>query len=311
MSAAKGKLRIATVSMARGLRAPRNRQDNLDYVARCFEEIAPLRLDLVCLPEVFPVSGIPNEGQSVCDADREFVCAMAAQHRTYVVAGIYEQREGAKYNTAVVADRSGRIAGRYDKIHPTEPELERGVRPGRRDQAPVDTELGRIGMQICFDANWPDDWKRLKDLGADLIVFPSAYPAGRKLEAMALLNEMPVVSAVQQVPSGIVDSTGRWMVQTDRLSWWVWAVLDLDRTVFHWDFQADKVRAIRKRYGDKVRIETFGHEAWFVLERASQDVSVAEIAREFDLTTRREYLARADRARDQVEAQSRACDTKT
>jgi len=109
------------------------------------------------------------------------------------------------------------------------------------------------------------------------------------------LYDVPIVASVQMMPAGILDGAGRWLARTDRFSWWVSATLDLERTVFHWDFQGEKLRAVRAKYGARVRIETFGEEAWFALEPAAPDVSIPEIAREFGLVTHREYMARVER----------------
>ena len=281
--------------MARGLRRAANRQDNFDYIASVMDQCAPLRPDLVLWPECFAFSDLPATTWTP-GPDGEFVCAQARKHGTNVAGCFIEWREGGRFNTTLVAGRDGKVLGRYDKVHLTEPELGRGGLSGATDQRPIATDVGLIGVQTCFDANWPEDWHRLAGLGAEIILFPSAYPGGRVIESIALLSHVPIVASVQMMPAGILDSTGRWVAQTDRFSWWVSAVLDLERTVFHWDFQGEKLQSIRERYGNRLRIETFGHEAWFTLEPADPGVRIADVVREFGLVTHREYAARAERA---------------
>jgi len=63
----------------------------------------------------------------------------------------------------VVVFRQGRIAGQYNKIHPTENEIKEGTHPGDTELRVFETDFGTIGIQICFDVNWQEQWRRLKD----------------------------------------------------------------------------------------------------------------------------------------------------
>ncbi|MFH0796553.1 MAG: carbon-nitrogen hydrolase family protein [Candidatus Omnitrophota bacterium] len=294
------KIRVASVSMAYEFRKVRKREDNLNYIAETVAEIASIKPDLICLPEAFPIAGL-DKAEKVSEKDTELLCNLAKKYCTYLVGSIYEIRGGEIYNTALVVNRKGEIVGRYDKIHPTEGavgELGKGILPGKKEQLPVKTDFGKVGIQICFDANWPQEWQGLVEKGADLIVFSSAFPAGTILNSIAVLSKVYIVPAIWSLHSGIIDNTGRWVVQTDRFSFWVWAAIDLERTVFHWDYQEDRVKEMRRKYGDKLKIETFGPEAWFVLEPTVPEVSIPDIVREFKLITYRDYIKRATEAQD-------------
>ncbi|HNQ34490.1 MAG TPA: carbon-nitrogen hydrolase family protein [bacterium] len=283
------RITAVALGMAREYRQPRTPEDNLKYLEESLAEMAGLKPDLVAVPEVFPYSGLPTLEKKP-GLGTETLQKLALRHRCWLVGSIYEKRQGRLYNTALLVNRAGKIAGRYDKIHLTDTELKRGVCPGRPDPEPLKTDFGRIGIQICFDVNWPDETRRLVERGAELIVFSSAFPAGRLLETLGFQNRVPIVSAVQQTPSGILDNAGRWLDRTDRFSWWVTRVLDLESAVFHWDYQGDRLKAIRARYGDRIRIETLGPEAWFILEAADPELSIPAVAREFELRTYRRYI---------------------
>ena len=71
--------------------------------------------------------------------------------------------------------------GRFDKMHPTEKELAQGIHPGNIDPPVFPTDFGTIGVQICLDVNWWDNWARLKQKGAKILFFPAAYPAAEQL----------------------------------------------------------------------------------------------------------------------------------
>ena len=83
-------------------------------------------------------------------------------------------------NTAVVYDRQGQELGQYHKIHPTEGELNGGIWPGPIDPPVFEADFGKFGIQICFDVNWWEGWERLKQKGAQIVFWPSAFlwPAG-------------------------------------------------------------------------------------------------------------------------------------
>lgn len=294
------KVKVAAVSMAYEFRKPEKREDNLDYIAETVSEIALIEPDIIALPEIFPVAGLPEE-EKILGSGKELLSDLAKKYKTYLLGSLYEEREGKVYNTAIVVNREGEIIGQYDKIHPTEGELEKDIIPGRKDQLPIKTDFGTIGIQICFDANWPEEWHNLANRGAEIIFFPSAFSGGKILDSLALLNQVYIVPSIWSLDSGIIDNTGRWLVKTDRFSRWVQATIELERTVFHWDFQENKVKEIRRKYGDKINIETFSPEAWFVLEPNVPETSISDIIREFKLVTYRDYIKRAAAAQDKVQ----------
>ena len=307
------RVKVATVSMALEVRRLTSPEDNLEYIEKMVDEISSIEPDLIALGEHFP-GRLPDGQPFPSDESKKFLSRLSSKYRTYLGGSINETREGKLYNTLVLFDRRGKLVGRYDKVHPAkvrrhgirrprfsiESELKEGVVPGKKDQLPIDTELGKIGGQICFDANWPDNWERQVACGAELIIFSSAFPGGRLLNALALLNQVFIVSSTDSLDSQIIDNTGRTMVTTDRFSRWVWAAIDLERTVFHWDYQGDKVKQIKRKYGEKVKVETFGPEALFTLEPASPEISIPKIIEEFGLITCRDYIKRCAEVQDRI-----------
>lgn len=300
------KIRVATLSMATEYRKPSGVEDNLKYVASALEEIRDIKPDIVALPEVFPYVGLPLKAREIEDWEKpwDFMREMGRKHKTYLAGSIYYRRKGKIYNTCLLFNRKGELLGTYDKIHPTEPEMEEGVIPGVKEQKPIETEFGKIGFQICFDANWPLYWKYQVDNGAKMLIFSSAYPAGRILNSIALLFNVFIVASTWELRSGIIDNMGRWLVKTDRFSFWVWEEIDIDKGVFHWDFQEGKTGEIRRKYGDRVKIETFSDEALFTLEPLCEDLNLEEIIREFGLVRYRDYLRRAEGKQDEIRLNS-------
>jgi predicted amidohydrolase len=95
----------------------------------------------------------------------------------HLCAGTYERGSaGRVHNAAVIFGPGGDLLGVYRKTHPFGSEdVRRGgwVTPGT-DVCVVDTELGRIGMAICFDGDFPELWRIQAVLGAEVICRPSA-----------------------------------------------------------------------------------------------------------------------------------------
>ncbi|WP_433325093.1 carbon-nitrogen hydrolase family protein [Spirillospora sp. CA-294931] len=92
--------------------------------------------------------------------------------------GTYERGAvpGVVYNAAVLVGPGGDVLGTYHKTHPFRVEdARRGgwATPGS-DVCVADTPLGRIGMAICFDGDFPELWRIQAVRGAELICRPSA-----------------------------------------------------------------------------------------------------------------------------------------
>jgi predicted amidohydrolase len=96
----------------------------------------------------------------------------------HVCLGTYERGRSRDvvHNAAVLIGPRGDVLGTYRKTHPFGPEdARRGgwVTPGS-EVCVVDTELGRIGMAICFDGDFPELWRIQAVRGAEIICRPSA-----------------------------------------------------------------------------------------------------------------------------------------
>ncbi|HXI16326.1 MAG TPA: carbon-nitrogen hydrolase family protein, partial [Chloroflexota bacterium] len=142
-------------------------------------EAAGRHTDLAVLPEHLNMAGAKlaaGEHRSHAETlDGLFTAAiqrLAASHRMAVVLPIYRLDEaGQLRNSAVVIDKSGRVAGCYDKVHPTQGEIERGVMPG--DSWPVfELDFGKVGVMICHDNSFVESARCLALNGAEIIAWP-------------------------------------------------------------------------------------------------------------------------------------------
>ncbi len=102
----------------------------------------------------------------------------ARKNGVYVIWPSYERgpERGIVYNSAFLIGRDGEIVGTYHKTHPWPGENVHGigwVEPGT-EAVPFDTDLGKIGIIICYDGDFPDLSTTLAIRGAEVICRPAA-----------------------------------------------------------------------------------------------------------------------------------------
>ncbi len=143
-------------------------------------------IDLVCLPEAWTGS----KSESMQGKTIQTISALANKHRCYICCSLFVEQDNKKFNSAILFDRDGKVACVYDKIFPYWSEVKREypVTPAQKDLVVYDTDFGRIGFLICYDAKFPEVWRRLRDEGAELAVWPSAYSGDTELKAYSLLK---------------------------------------------------------------------------------------------------------------------------
>ena len=73
----------------------------------------------------------------------------------------------------------------------------------------VETDIGRIGLAICFDLNWRELWAEMKAQGSEIVCWLSAYEGGFPLQVYAWMHELLVISSVQSYTSKIIERSGK------------------------------------------------------------------------------------------------------
>ena len=95
-----------------------------------------------------------------------------------IVTSLFEKRAvGLYHNTAVVLEKDGSIAGIYRKMHiPDDPAYYEKFyfTPGDLGFHPIDTSVGRLGVQVCWDQWYPEGARLMALQGAELLIYPTA-----------------------------------------------------------------------------------------------------------------------------------------
>ena len=291
--------RIATVCQGRNFYP--SVEENRAYVIGLLDLALCQKPDLVCLPEAFPTASIPASpgvelAETVPGPTTDAVAKRAREHRCYVICPIQTKREGVCWNSAIVIDRQGGILGIYDKVQPVTSSsdytlFEDGVTPG--SELPVfDLDFGRVGVQICFDAGFPEGWAELAHKGARAVFWPSAYNGGFPLQVYAYLHHYYVISAVRADKSRIIDPCGVVLVETDGLANAIYRDINLDFCVSHYDFNYSIPDRIMETYPGRVEVRSHLDDAHFVVEPIDDRVTVAQLQQEFGFESTFQYHQR-------------------
>lgn len=291
--------RIATVCQARIRYA--NLEQNREFVLSLLDLALRQSPDLVCLPETFtqPAAKISAIEEIAEPLDGPTVTAAAERARRahcYVICPLFLQRTDGVTNSAVILGRDGSVVGIYDKAQPVTTTAdytrrENGVTPG--GPVPVfDLDFGRVGIQICFDAGFPEQWASLANQGARLIFWPSAYNGGFPLRAYASLHEVYVVSASRGERSQIIDPYGTVLAQTDQLANLLVRDINLDFALCHYDFNYSIPDRLLATYPGRVEIRSHLDAAQFLVEPTDPSLTVAQLQAELGFETAAQYFQR-------------------
>jgi predicted amidohydrolase len=274
---------------------------SLDRIAGIVDAEGQKGVDLVALPEAWRG---PDIVETLSDRTITTMSQLARKHRSYVVCPIYRRAPGGRLNSSVLIDRTGAVVSVYDKVFPywTEFDLQPPALPGREDVPVYEADFGKIGLAICYDAKFPEVFQRLRDKGAELVVWSSAYSGFSELQAFALLHHYTIVTSTLTGDSVVYDITGA-LLQDDKGSGDVTVsryTLDMDRMIYHYNFNLDKRDRLLREHGDDVRLAVdMPREEWFVLAAKRPGVSARQLAREYGLEELRAYK---DRSRAGIDA---------
>jgi predicted amidohydrolase len=268
---------------------------SLERIAGIVDAEGQKGADLVSLPEAWRGSDVVEtlSGPTITTMSQ-----LARKHHSYVVSPIYRLAEGKRLNSAVLIDRTGAVVSVYDKVFPywNEFDLQPPALPGQNDVSVYEADFGKIGFAICYDAKFPEVFQRLRDKGAELVVWASAYSGFTELQAFALLHHYPIVTSTQtgdviaydMTGALLLDEKGKGDVTVSRLT------LDMDRMIYHYNFNLDKRDRLLREHAADVRLAVdMPREEWFVLEAKRPGVSARRLAREYGLEELRAYKDRS------------------
>ncbi len=196
--------------------------ENLATAAELLAQAAARGARLAVLPENFALMG-QRESDKLAVRETEgngpiqaFLAEQAAQHRLWLVGGTIPLRiaddDRRVHAACLLYDDQGRRVARYDKVHLFDVQVvgsaERyaesaTIAPGDR-YVVADTPLGQLGLAVCYDLRFPEQFRALVDRGMEILALPAAFtaPTGLAhwetlLRARAIENQCYVIASAQ------------------------------------------------------------------------------------------------------------------
>lgn len=187
-----------------------NKTANLQTMREIIEQAAAEASDLVLFPELcltgyFIQDLAEDVSEPMTGPSIVYMQELCSEHEIHVVFSWAERGDdGIIYNSACLIDDAGQIVGNYRKVHLYDREKEIFT-PGDTFKV-FDTKLGRLGIMICFDLDFPESARSLYLQGADIILIPTNnfYPYERYQEAYLRSRSME-----NETPVAICNRTGK------------------------------------------------------------------------------------------------------
>lgn len=164
---------------------------------------------------------------------------IARESGVWLVPGsLYEQADdGRIHNTALAFAPDGELVARYRKVFPWQPH--ETCAPGSEFVTFDIPDVGRIGLAICYDGSFPETFRQLAWLGAEVVLQVNLTTTGDREQelvmarANAIFNQLYVVSLNASEPAGVgrsisVDPEGLVRASTGSGEELLTDVLDLD-----------------------------------------------------------------------------------
>jgi N-carbamoylputrescine amidase len=173
-----------------------NRVDeNLARMTRWLAAAEAQHVDIICFPEL-NISGY-STGESLQPSAEPIpgpitdrVAAMAADHHMTILAGMVESGPAEKVFVSHLVVSPDGLQGHYRKLHVAPPELP-VFEAGK--SVPLFRSGGiTFGIQLCYDAHFPELSTRMAMNGADVVFFPHASPRNSpRQKATSWLRHLP------------------------------------------------------------------------------------------------------------------------
>lgn len=169
-------------------------QDNVKFYSRLCEMASAARPDLIVLPEIALQWGVAGSSLDLAvpvpGPETRAFSEIARRRKLRILLGVEERDGDAVHNSAVLIGPKGRIEGKYHKVHLAVSEGLSGVLPG--DSFPVfETDIGRIGCNICMDSSAAESSRMVGLNGADFLLLPimGDHRADRWTAGSPIFNE--------------------------------------------------------------------------------------------------------------------------
>jgi hypothetical protein len=292
-------VKVATIGAAPAIDTKQDPQlivnEVIEFWKRELNQVLPDKPDLILLPEVCDMSVAGNEYLRVRKNQvLDYFASVAKSNNCYIAFGMLrEESKDIWLNSCVVLDRNGSIAGIFDKNFPTIGEMENGIKASH--VAPlIQCDFGSVAVAICFDLNFDELLDHYVKEKPDLILFSSMYHGGLVQSKWAFECRSHFAGSVYRGnPSEIRNPMGDVVATTTNYFNFTVADINLDCRLVHLDYNWEKLKSVKKKYGPSVTISDPGRVGAVLITSEDKDISVDKMISEFEIELLDDYFKRA------------------
>jgi predicted amidohydrolase len=258
--------------------------------------------DLIALPETW--RGTRENPESMDIPEITKLSVLAKNYAVYIVCPIFRRgANGKTYNSSILLDRNGEVGMIYDKVYPYWNEFDPGAPPSEIgiDASVYEADFGKLGLTICYDANFPAVFKRLSDQGAELVIWSSAWAGARVMQAHAINFNYYIVTSTWTKNCYVFDISGELLLYEENDDINISRItLDLDRGIYHENFNLENRDKLLSEQCDVIQEIHLLPEQWFILKSVTPGVSARQTAKKYGLEELRNYRDRSRRFIDKM-----------
>ena len=290
---------VATIGNAPSSLKSDNKQEIVDHVIKFWnaelKQVLPDKPDIIVLPEFCDLSGEGEEYLKVRNNQvLDFFSSVAKSNKCYIAFGTKRQdKDGFWRNSCIVVDRDGSVAGIYDKNFPTIGEMEEGTRASNETPI-INCDFGRVAIAICFDLNFDELRLKYAREKPDLILFSSMYHGGVVQNVWAYSCRSHFISSVYRgTPSEIRNPMGDVIASNTNYFDYAVARINLDCRLVHLDYNWNKLKALKEKYGRLVNINDPGKLGSVLITSEHSTITADQMIKEFGIELLDDYMSRA------------------
>lgn len=206
--------KIGLIQMA----CAKDKATNLAKAISMLEDAAKQGVQVACLPELFMTEYFCQKldpanfdlAEAVDGPTNKALAEVAKKTGMVIVSSIFERAApGLYYNTAVVIEKTGEIAGIYRKMHiPHDPMFEEKYyfAPGDLGFKAHQTSAGKIGTLVCWDQWYPEGARLTALQGASVLFYPTAigwHPAEKAEFGQSQVEAWETIQRSHAVANGV------------------------------------------------------------------------------------------------------------
>lgn len=285
-------------------------EEMLGCLKREIDLVLPEKPDLIVLPEACdrPVNLPASErkkyflerGAKVLDFYRE----IARNYNCNITySTIRDVPDGTFRNSTIMINREGKVDGIYNKNHIVDGENIRGDIYCGTNAPIINCDFGKVGCAICFDLNFEPIRQKYEKQRPEMIIFSSNYHGGIMQNYWAYSCRSYFVSAFGYGESTIVSPVGETIGRSTNYFSYFTQTINLDYAVAHLDYNWERLRNMKKKYGPGVNIHDPGHLGAVLITSEIEGISAMDMVNEFEVELLDDYFRRSLDFHDKTRAE--------